>query len=315
MSTVADNVHSPGGLVEYFDVEDSRLSPYNTEPGRDYLYGTLPLFGTKLVATAFGQGGYGTLNIAGRRLAALLDTLTIVLVFLVALLLLEELGRRRALEGAFLAAALYAFTVTAISARALLHDRYVARTLRDADVPPRPAWRRTGIEDGARTISTILFLLGASLGLTVACKVSGALIAVPVFIALVGRAILSPRWVSRRSAVVHFGATSLTVLASAYVAFRVVSPYVRQLQLARPLGERVLPRQPGARDIGRLPVASVVPMAVGAPCLEPAGERRRLAARRPTRDRGAGRSRRDARAWPGRRSHSAAASTPRSSSA
>ena len=117
MSTVADNVHSPGGLVEYFDVEDSRLSPYNAEPGRDYLYGTLPLFGTKLVTTAFGQGGYGTLNIAGRRLAALLDTLTIVLVFLVALLLLEELGRRRAPTSAFLAAALYAFTVTAIHAR------------------------------------------------------------------------------------------------------------------------------------------------------------------------------------------------------
>ena len=225
MSTVADNVHSPGGLVEYFDVEDSRLSPYNTEPGRDYLYGTLPLFGTKLVATAFGQGGYGTLNIAGRRLAALLDTLTIVLVFLVALLLLEELGRRRALEGAFLAAALYAFTVTAIQhAHFFTTDTWLALfgmltfllALRSV---------RTGIEDGARTISTILFLLGASLGLTVACKVSGALIAVPVFIALVGRAVLIARWVSRRRAVVHFGATSLTVLASAYVAFRVVSPY------------------------------------------------------------------------------------------
>ena len=46
-----------------------------------------------------------------------------------------------------------------------------------------------------------------------------------MFIALVGRAVLIARWVSRRRAVVHFGATSLTVLASAYVAFRVVSPY------------------------------------------------------------------------------------------
>jgi hypothetical protein len=225
ISTVADNIYWPGSLSGYFDVETSRLSPYNTDKGRDYVYGTLPLFATKLVATALGQEGYGTLNLVGRRLAAILDTLTIGLVFLVALMLLDDLGRRRALQGGLLAAALYAFTVTAIQhAHFFTTDLWlVFFGMLTFLLAVRSI--RSGVEEQSRRLSPILPLLGASLGLTVACKVSGAVIGLPVFLALLGRSVLIARWAGRVQALVHLAASALIVVASGYVVFRLVSPY------------------------------------------------------------------------------------------
>jgi hypothetical protein len=224
VTMVADSVHWPGLLGGYFNVETSPLSPYNTETGKGYVYGTLPLYGTKAVGALLGRGGY-QLNIVGRRVSALLDAATIVLVFLTALLVLGELGRRLARVGALVAAALYAFTVTAIQDShyftadswlvffGLLTFYLVARSI-------RPAGAR-----GSPRVSLSLVAIGASLGLAVACKVSGAFLAIPVGIALLGRAALAVRWAGASEAIVRFCLSSLTVTLSAYVAFRSVSPY------------------------------------------------------------------------------------------
>src|SRR5215213_1743062 len=40
LSIVADSVAWPDSVTGYFDVEQSPLSPYNTEEGRSYVYGT-----------------------------------------------------------------------------------------------------------------------------------------------------------------------------------------------------------------------------------------------------------------------------------
>ena len=225
MSTVADNIDWPSSIGEYLDVDRSPLSPYNTEQGADYLYGTLPLFATKLVATVLGQDGYGELNLVGRRLAALLDTLTVALVFLVARLLLADLGRRRALLGGLLAAVLYAFTVTAIQhAHFFTTDVWVVFF---ATLTFFLALRSllTGVDVASKSPSPALLLVGAALGLTVACKVSGALVVVPVGLALAGRAVLVSRWASVRAALLRLLVDAGVVLVSAYVAFRTVSPY------------------------------------------------------------------------------------------
>src|SRR5215213_5777702 len=62
ITMVADAVHWPGLLEGYFDVDGSPLSPYNTEVGRGYVYGTLPLFATKAVGALLGGGGGYELN-------------------------------------------------------------------------------------------------------------------------------------------------------------------------------------------------------------------------------------------------------------
>ena len=225
MSTVADNVAIPTGLRSYFDVDDSPFSPYNTNEGRDYLYGMLPLSVTTVVATAAGQEGYGELNLVGRRLAAVVDTITVVLVFGVTWLLLDGQARRRRRLGALLAAALYAFTVTAIQhAHFFTTDTWVVMlgtltfflALRSL---------RAGVGEGSSALTPTLIATAAALGLTVACKASGALIVLPVALALLGRAAIVSRWAGARLALVRLVAESSVVVVTSYVAFRVVSPY------------------------------------------------------------------------------------------
>src|SRR6187401_2568697 len=91
LSIVADAVSWPDSVAGYFDVEHSPLSPYNTEQGRAYVYGTLPLFATMAVGAAVGRDECGNLHLVGRRLAALVDTASIALVFFLSLLVLEGL--------------------------------------------------------------------------------------------------------------------------------------------------------------------------------------------------------------------------------
>ena len=225
ISSVADNTHWPGALT-YFRVESSELNPYNTPQGQAYIYGTLPLFATKLVATALGDAGYGQLNIVGRRLAALLDTLTIVLVFFIAMQLLDGFGRRRALQGALLAALLYAFAVTAIQhAHFFTTDAWLVFF---GTLTFYLALRviRSGTDEGSRRLTPLLPLLGVAVGVTVACKVSGGLILLPVVLALAGRSLIIARWAGLQEALTRFGLALLTVGISAYVAFRAASPYV-----------------------------------------------------------------------------------------
>jgi hypothetical protein len=225
ISTVADNTDLPASLRDYFDVGRSPLSPYNIEQGRDYLYGQLPLTATKLVATAVGEDRYGELNIVGRRLAALLDTLTTVLVFFIARALLVDRGKRGAVAGGLLAAALYAVTVTAIQhAHFFTTDVWVVFF---STLTMLLALRslRVGVDRHARNPAPVVFLVGASFGLTMACKISGGLVAVPVALALLGRALLVSRWAGRRAAFVRLLAESGIALAVAYLAFRLVSPY------------------------------------------------------------------------------------------
>jgi Dolichyl-phosphate-mannose-protein mannosyltransferase len=225
VSEVANNIRWPGGIGEYFNVAKSPLSPYNIEQSQNYIYGTLPLFSTKLIAGALGQGDYGRLNIVGRRLAGLLDMLTAVLVFLIARLVLEQLGRRRAVEGALLAAALYAFTVTAIQhAHFFTTDTWLAFFGMLTFLLALKAVRMD-VDPGSRSPSPLVLLVGASLGLTVACKLSGALITVPVLIALAGRAVVIAGWAGARRALVRLAAETGLVALCGYIAFRIVSPY------------------------------------------------------------------------------------------
>lgn len=224
ISIVADNIHWPSSLGSYLDVRTSPLSPYNTPQGRAYVYGTLPLFATKAVAAVIGEDGYGRFYLVGRRLSALLDLGTVVLTFLLTRLLLSRLGGRRALWGGVLAAALYAFTVTAVQ---LSHFATVESWLvffgtltlylaaRAVARPLRPEWR----------LELSWAMVGIALGLTVACKVSGGVIAVGVAVALLGRAAVAAQALGPRSAALRLTGAAVLLVVPGYLAYRLVSPY------------------------------------------------------------------------------------------
>ena len=179
VSSLANVISAPHGFWNYFDVHSSPLSPYLREEGRSYVYGTLPLFGTKLVAAAIGRGDYGALNVVGRRIGAVLDATTIVFVFVIVLLLLEPVREPLRARCALLAAALYAFTVTAIQ-----HGHYFTVDIwlvffGTATILLAMLLARPGSASGDGRRWPLVVLLGIAFGLTLACKVSGALVVVP----------------------------------------------------------------------------------------------------------------------------------------
>ena len=225
ISTVENDTSWPGSPAGYFDVEHSPLSPYNTESGRSYVYGLLPLTTTKLIAATLGSDDYDHLYLVARHVSALLDTGTIVLVFLVALLLMGEWGRRRAGTGAAIAALLYAFTVTAIQhAHFFTVDSWlVFFTVLTFLLA---LWAlRASVATSSRRLNRRFLLVGAGVGLTVACKIPGALVLAPVGLALLGDGLVAARVVDPLRGVLRFVAEGALTLLAGYVTFRTVSPY------------------------------------------------------------------------------------------
>jgi hypothetical protein len=226
LSIVADNLKWPHSIAAYLDVKTSPLSPYNTEQGRDYVYGTLPLFVTKLAADALNRDDYGHLNLVGRRLSALLDLGTTILVFLIARLLLERRGGEAA-AGGLVAAAAYALTVTSIQFSHfgttdswLVFFGTLTFYLAARAVVAAPA--------GAPYFELGWVATGAAFGLTVACKASGVLIGLAVAIAIAGRILVAAQRAGAREAAIRLAAAVATTAVPAYLCFRLVSPYAFQ---------------------------------------------------------------------------------------
>jgi hypothetical protein len=222
VTMVATAVEWPGSLREYFDVRSSPLSPYSTEVGRGYLYGQLPLVATKAVATALGRDGYAELHLVGRTLSALLDAVSIVLVFVLARALLAGRTAEARAAGALTAAAFYALSVTAIQHAHFftMESWLVATTLLVLVLATRlAAGAPTGIAAGA-----LLAGVGAAVGLTAATKISGLLVAIPVVVALAAFAVRAPAGSSRARAAMA-AASPLVVALAAYGTYRLVSPY------------------------------------------------------------------------------------------
>jgi hypothetical protein len=225
ISTVANDTSWPSTPWGYFDVERSPLSPYNIETGRSYVYGLLPLTGSKLAADALGEDDYDHLYLVARHISALLDTATIFMVFLATLLLMEEWGRRRAATGATIAALLYAFTVTAIQhAHYFTVDSWLIFFSFLTLLLTMMALRASkAMVDG--NIDRWFAAVGVSTGLTVACKVPGALVLAPVAVAIVADGVVVATCRGRSAAAVRVAITGLVVVISSYLTFRLVSPY------------------------------------------------------------------------------------------
>lgn len=177
LSFVADGIDWPSGPGDYFDTSTSPLNPYNAQGINSFVYGTFPVFLTKGVSTLMGDDPAGALNaydtnvVWGRRLTALVDTVTIVLVAGIGSYLF---GRKAGLAGA----ALYALAVLPTQvAHFWTVDPYAtffaAATLLLSlhFVAARPGWRM-----GALAVA-----LGVAVGLGLASKVTAwPLVLLPV---------------------------------------------------------------------------------------------------------------------------------------
>lgn len=94
-------------LSDYFNTAESSLNPNNRGHGF-FVYGTLPIFIVRYLGEWLGQTGFSDIHLVGRSVSAILDLLTVLMVYLIALRLYD---RQRL---ALLAAAFSAFSVLPI---------------------------------------------------------------------------------------------------------------------------------------------------------------------------------------------------------
>jgi YYY domain-containing protein len=173
LSLVANRIDWPDSAGGYFDTANSPLNPYNDGETNSYVYGTFPLFLVKAVATFAGDDPAGPDNsydytvVWGRRVTALFDTATILLVFAVGWRLF---GSRAGLLGALL----YAMAVLPTQlAHFWTADPYLT-FFATLTLLLSVLWVRSS---GAGSW-WLAVGFGVSIGLAVACKVNGAIFAV-----------------------------------------------------------------------------------------------------------------------------------------
>ena len=214
LTFVASDISLPSTPREYFDSDTSRLNPYNLPNAGSFVYGTLPLFMTKVTAVVLGMDNFDDLVMVGRHLTALFDVGTVLLVFLI--------GRRLYGNGAgLMGAALYAAAPLAIQhSHFFVVDPYLTFFMAAA------LYAAVRLVQDGRSIDYVL--LGLALGLGMASKVTGALF-LPVLLAAVAlrvwpllRGGISRRAVDALSKPLLGAAIALIV---AFMAFRVAQPY------------------------------------------------------------------------------------------
>lgn len=82
LTLVAEKIRTPTSIAQYFDSKTSPLNPYNNG-FTFYVYGTFPLFITRIVADIFQMNTYNNLFLIGRALSTLFDVGTGILVYLI----------------------------------------------------------------------------------------------------------------------------------------------------------------------------------------------------------------------------------------
>ncbi len=164
LTMVATNISWPTDIREYFDTGTSPLNPHNKD-FTFYVYGTYPIYLTKLVAQLIRQDTYDGLTLVGRVLSGIADLFTLLFVFLITKHLIARSNEvtNKQNDAPYIAAFLYAAMVLPIQ---LSHfftvDPYLTLFLTIA------LYRlvKGRIDTG----------LGISLGLAAAAKISGILL-------------------------------------------------------------------------------------------------------------------------------------------
>ncbi|RIL12181.1 MAG: hypothetical protein DCC75_00930 [Proteobacteria bacterium] len=214
MGMVAEKVRFPHSLRLYFSTTLSPLNPSNAG-FKFYVYGTFPLFLVRLVAEAVGMESLHELVMLGRFLSASADTLSILVVFLLALLLYDRLSA--VLASFFLAGAVlhvqhsHFFVVdTFLTLTCLITIYLTCRWLKGGSF-----WN--------------LAASGLGLGVAAACKITALALFLPLGLATLtglfkrrtGNACAQSRLSHWQRSVL--GATML--LVAAYAVFRTLQPY------------------------------------------------------------------------------------------
>ena len=172
ISMVEEKLDFPTSAAEYFDSKASPLNPYNR--GHDsFVYGTLPMFVTKVIANAVHQDGYDRAYIVGRTLSAVADLFSVWLAYL----LTRRLGGKRSV--ALAAASLLAFCPLALQ---LSHFWNVDTFLTAFSTAALLGCVRLA-QGRARPLEVVA--TGLAIGFAVGCKVTALALLLPLGLGVV----------------------------------------------------------------------------------------------------------------------------------
>ncbi len=84
LTMVVSDIKLPSSFFEYFNTNTSPLNPYNYPQYQFFVYGTFPIFLTKLLAVFLNLDNYDHITLLGRVLSALFDSGNIILLYFIA---------------------------------------------------------------------------------------------------------------------------------------------------------------------------------------------------------------------------------------
>src|SRR3989344_2686480 len=92
LTMVTGDISWPRSAGEYFNTDISPLNPQNRNFGF-FVYGTFPLLLTKMIAEWLNSAYYNGLTLIGRKLSALFDLGTVILVFFIAKQIVSSIAK------------------------------------------------------------------------------------------------------------------------------------------------------------------------------------------------------------------------------
>lgn len=232
LTMVTSAISSVEDVGEYFDTANSSLNPHNRGYGF-YVYGTLPIFLVRYVGEALEQTGYSQIYLVGRVLSALMDLLTVCLVYFIGARVYD---RRVGLLGAAFSAfavlqiqlshyfAVDTFTTffTVLAVYFAVEVGTFAPSPSGSRLPKSGADANTVKQRKIRLSSFVLF--GLALGMAVSSKISAAPVALTLPLAAWIYWSKLPTEEQRQAGVRVFGYLVFAAFLSV-LTFRVFQPY------------------------------------------------------------------------------------------
>lgn len=109
LTMVLTEIKLPSSLSDYFNTSTSPLNPYNYPNYQFFVYGTFPLFLTKILAVLLNLDSYNQIVLLGRFLSAFSDSLIIIFLYLIS----KDFFKSKS-KHVYIASFLYATTVLPI---------------------------------------------------------------------------------------------------------------------------------------------------------------------------------------------------------
>ncbi len=215
MTMVAVAIEWPKDLKEYLDPVSSPLSPANNNYG-NYIYGTFPLFFVKYIADSIDMGDYTNLTIVGRKLSAVVDIGSLLLVYFIG----NNIYRKRF---GLLAALLYAVTVFQIQqSHFFTTDNYETFFIL-ATFSLLIIFLRT---KSPLTSSFLSVAIGITMGLALSSKISAVVFGAVIGLAIGMKFLTQFQKVSHIRNILYSFDFALLIGMTIFIVFRLTQPYI-----------------------------------------------------------------------------------------